>query len=167
MSKAHRRFLSKSESKEIVSAIEEKFKLKATLDRKSRWEVVQVGKDECVYVIDGEPIIMKISGKLIPSLKALSNGLIELPKIVVDLGAVKHIVNGADVMAPGIVKVQGEFARDDLVVVIDEKHGKPLCIGVAIVSSSEVASMSRGKVVKNLHHVGDKIWSKLKDLGLM
>ncbi|MEM2214236.1 MAG: RNA-binding protein [Candidatus Nezhaarchaeales archaeon] len=159
--------MSKSESKEIVSAIEEKFKLKATLDRKSRWEVVQVGKDECVYVIDGEPIIMKISGKLIPSLKALSNGLIELPKIVVDLGAVKHIVNGADVMAPGIVKVQGEFARDDLVVVIDEKHGKPLCIGVAIVSSSEVASMSRGKVVKNLHHVGDKIWSKLKDLGLM
>lgn len=166
MSRVHRRLLSKSESKEVMSIIEEKFKLKAPLDRRSKWEVAQLGKDEYVYVVDGKSIIVEISGKLVPSLKALSDGLIELPKITVDMGAVKHIINGADVMAPGIVKVQGDFARDDLVVVIDEKNEKPLCVGLALVSSSEVAIMSKGKVVKNLHHVGDKIWGKLKDLGL-
>ncbi|MEM0240582.1 MAG: RNA-binding protein [Candidatus Nezhaarchaeales archaeon] len=167
MSRAHRHFLSKRESKELVSMIEEKFKLKAPLDHRSKWEVAQLSKDEYVYIVDGKPIIINISGKLIPSLKALSDGLIELAKITVDMGAVKHIINGADVMAPGIVKVQGDFAKEDLIMVVDEKHEKPLCVGMALVSSSELATMSRGKVVKNLHHVGDKIWSKLRDLGLM
>lgn len=167
MSRVHRRFLSKSESKELMAIIEKRFKLKASLDRKSKWEVAQLGRDGVVYIIDGNPMIVEFSGELIPSLKALSDGLIELPRITVNVGAVKHIVNGADVMAPGIVKVEGDFERDEPVVVIDERYGRPLCVGIALVSSSEVAAMSKGRVVKNLHHAGDKIWSKLKDLGLV
>lgn len=166
MSRMRRRFLSKSEIREVTSIIDERFKLKISLDRKSKWEVVQLSKDEHVYIADGKPVIINVSGMLIPSLRLLSEGLIELPKVIVDLGAVKHIINGADVMAPGIVKVQGDFSIDDLVAVVDEKHEKPLCIGVALVSSSELAVTPKGKVVKNLHHVGDKIWSSLKEMSL-
>jgi len=159
--------LSKSEAKEVALTIEKALRLKRSLDVKSKWEVVKLGRNEVVYVLDGKPLVVEVSGKLIPSIKALMDGAIELPKVVVDVGAVKHIVNGADVMAPGIVRAEGDFARGDLVVVVDERRERPLCVGVALVDKSELASMSRGKVIENLHYVGDKIWNKLRGAGLI
>jgi len=165
--RAHRHVLSKSEAKEVALTIEKALRLKRSLDVKSKWEVVKLGRNEVVYVLDGKPLVVEVSGKLIPSIKALMDGAIELPKVVVDVGAVKHIVNGADVMAPGIVRAEGDFARGDLVVVVDERRERPLCVGVALVDKSELASMSRGKVIENLHYVGDKIWNKLRGAGLI
>jgi len=167
MSRAHRHVLSKSEAREVALAIERALRSKKSFDVKARWEVVKISKNEVVYLLDGRPLAVEVSGKLIPSIRALMDGVAELPRVVVDSGAVKHVVNGADVMAPGIVRVEGDFAKGDLVVVVDEKHGKPLCVGVALVDRSELASMSRGKVVENLHYVGDKLWKKLKEMGLM
>ena len=167
MSRAHRHVLSKSEAREVALAIERALRSKKSFDVKARWEVVKISKNEVVYLLDGRPLAVEVSGKLIPSIRALMDGVAELPRVVVDSGAVKHVVNGADVMAPGMVRVEGDFAKGDLVVVVDEKHGKPLCVGVALVDRSELASMSRGKVVENLHYVGDKLWKKLKEMGLM
>jgi len=167
MSRAHRHVLSKSEAREVALAIERALRSKRPLDVKAKWEVVKLSKNEVVYLLDGKPIAIEISsGRLIPSIKALMNGIAELPRVVVDSGAVKHVVNGADVMAPGIVRVEGDFAKGDLVVVVDEKYGKPLCVGTALVNASELASMFRGKVVENLHYVGDKLWNRLKEMGL-
>ena len=74
------------------------------------------------------------------------------------MGAVKHILNGADIMAPGIVRIIGDFKKGDLVLVVDEKYGKPLAVCEALYSSEEISKMSKGKVLKNLHYVGDKVW---------
>jgi PUA domain protein len=167
MSRAHRHVLSKSEAREVALAIERALRSKRSFDVKARWEVVKISKNEVVYLLDGRPLAVEVSGKLIPSIRALMDGIAELPRVVVDSGAVKHVVNGADVMAPGIVRVEGDFVKGDLVVVVDEKHGKPLSVGVALVDRSELASMSRGKVVENLHYIGDKLWNKLKEMGLM
>lgn len=167
MSRAHKHVLSKSEARDVALAIERALKLNKPLDVRARWEVVKLGKKEVVYLVEGKPLAIEISGMLIPSIKALMDGVAELPRVVVDAGAVKHVVNGADVMAPGIVRVEGDFTRGDLVVVVDERHGRPLCVGVALVNKSELASMTKGKVVENLHHVGDKLWNKMKETGLI
>jgi PUA domain protein len=159
--------LSKSEARDVALAIERALKLNKPLDVRARWEVVKLGKKEVVYLVEGKPLAIEISGMLIPSIKALMDGVAELPRVVVDAGAVKHVVNGADVMAPGIVRVEGDFTKGDLVVVVDERHGRPLCVGVALVNKSELASMTKGKVVENLHHVGDKLWNKMKETGLI
>jgi len=166
MSRAHRHVLSKSEAREVALAIERALRSKRSFDIKAKWEVVKISKNEVVYLLDGRPLAVEVSGKIIPSIRALMDGIAELPRVVVDSGAVKHVVNGADVMAPGVVRVEGDFAKGDLVVVVDEKHGKPLCVGVALVDRSELASMSKGKVVENLHYIGDKLWNKLKEMGL-
>jgi PUA domain protein len=157
--------LSKSEARDVALAIERALKLNKPLDVRAKWEVVKLDKKEVVYLLEGRPLAIEISGRLIPSIKALMDGSVDLPKVVVDAGAVKHVVNGADVMVPGIVRVEGDFARGDLVVVVDERHGKPLCVGAALVHKSELASMTKGKVIENLHHVGDKLWNKLKEMG--
>ena len=46
------------------------------------------------------------------------------PKIVVDMGAVPYVCKGADIMAPGIRSVNGEFETNNLLIVVDERHNK-------------------------------------------
>lgn len=80
-----------------------------------------------------------------------------LPKVVVDMGAIRFVCNGADVMAPGITDM-GAFGVGDIVVIRDVTHGKALAIGVAKKSSVDIEMSKKGKVIKNLHYVGDKLW---------
>ncbi|MDI9620198.1 MAG: RNA-binding protein [Candidatus Nezhaarchaeota archaeon] len=163
MSKPHRFPLSKSEAKKLVASIKDKLRFKCEIDHKSKWEYMNLNNEATAYFMNGEPLVLMINNFLVPSLMAMLKGLVELPRIVVDMGAVKHVVNGADVMIPGIVKVEEDFSRDEVVVVVDEKYGKPLCVGSALLSSSEIRAAGRGRAIKNLHHVGDKVWSRLKE----
>ena len=80
-----------------------------------------------------------------------------LPRVMVDMGAIRFVCNGADVMAPGIVEVD-EFEEGSLVVIRDMSHGKALSIGLSLKSSAEIESNKKGKVIQNIHYVGDKLW---------
>ncbi|MEM1598082.1 MAG: RNA-binding protein [Pyrobaculum sp.] len=129
-------------------------------------EVAQLGEETYVYVIDGEILFAKIVTKqgeyIIPTLYLIHKSergklLPQYPKAVVDAGAVKHIINGADVMRPGIRELSGEFNKGDVVLVADEK-GRIIAVAAALYSKSEIEQMQRGKVLANLHYLGDKIW---------
>lgn len=109
-----------------------------------------------VYLLGDFIILAKRGGTLFPTLR--SQAIDPLPSVVVDMGAVPHICDGADVMAPGVVEVRGEFESGELVVVRDERYGKAIAVGRALVNSWNLRSMGRGRVVKNLHHVGDRLW---------
>lgn len=80
-----------------------------------------------------------------------------LPRVVVDMGAIRFVCNGADIMAPGIEEVD-EFNAGSIVAVRDVTHGKALAIGKSRKSSTEIISNKKGKVIQNLHYVGDKLW---------
>jgi len=80
-----------------------------------------------------------------------------LPRVVVDMGAIRFVCNGADVMAPGITEMDA-FDEGAVVVIRDVNHGKALAIGLANKSSAEIEESKKGKVIKNLHYVGDKLW---------
>jgi PUA domain protein len=81
-----------------------------------------------------------------------------MPKVVVDMGAIRFVCNGADVMAPGITEMS-DFKEGDLVVIRDVTHGKALAIGVANKSSADIQVSKKGKVIRNIHYVGDKLWT--------
>jgi PUA domain protein len=63
-------------------------------------------------------------------------------------------------MAPGVRGVEGSFNRDDVVFILDEEAKKPIALGLALYSSSEMKTVSRGRVVKIIHHVGDRFYNK-------
>lgn len=91
-------------------------------------------------------------------------GLLDrFPKIIVDMGAVKFVCNGATVMRPGI-KSYSEFEKDQIVCVAEESRNKFLAVGRSLVSSKEMPSMVKGEVVKNLHHVSDRFWEAAKSI---
>ncbi len=130
------------------------------LSHKSRVELETV-KDTEVIFVDGEPLAFLRKGELVPVL-VNDAAVNSLPKIVVDMGAVPHVVGGADVMAPGIRSIQGSFLLGQLIVVVDEKHGKHLAIGKGLLDSVALAQTKKGKAVENLHYVGDPIWEVVK-----
>jgi len=110
--------------------------------------------------VDGQPLMMIVEGE--PFFTVL--GAIELKPVkrlvVVDAGAVRFVVNGADIMKPGIVSADPEIAAGDLVVIVEERYKKPLAIGRALMAGGEMKG--EGKAVKSLHHVGDLIWKGLE-----
>lgn len=80
--------------------------------------------------------------------------------MVVDAGAVPFIANGADVMGPGIVYADPDIMAGDLVVILEERHKKPLAVGRALRSGQEMKG--EGKAVKSIHHVGDRLWKSFR-----
>ena len=78
--------------------------------------------------------------------------------VTVDMGAVKFVYNGADVMAPGIVEADAGIAVGDFVWIRDERNRQPLAVGEALMSGAEMMAAHRGKSVRTLHHVGDDVW---------
>ena len=116
-----------------------------------------------IYLVDGEPILAKVNNRLIPTLR-FSQALSSLPSVIVNMGAVPSICNGADVMAPGVVATDGDFQEGVLVAVRDERHKKLLALGIALRNKAQITSNDRGKVVMNIHYVGDWLWKWMKDL---
>ena len=66
-------------------------------------------------------------------------------------------------MRPGIVKFDN-FAKNDIVVVKDEKFEKYLSVGLALEDSLVAEKLQKGYVVDNLHFVGDKFWNSYKEI---
>jgi PUA-domain protein len=109
-----------------------------------------------VFIIDGDIKLARRDDTLFPTL--LNESVDELPSVLVDMGAIPYVCNGADVMSPGITDIDGEFNEGDLVIVRDERHRKALAVGLALVKSGDMREMPKGKAVKSIHYVGDKLW---------
>lgn len=132
------------------------------LSHKARVETETVKSSEIAFV-DGRPIAFKRDGEVVPVLTNVT-AIEKMPRITVDMGAVPHVVGGADIMAPGIRRVDGVFGENALAVVVDEKHGKFLAVGRSILSSEKLSGTKKGKTIINLHYVGDPIWEIIKSL---
>jgi PUA-domain protein len=110
-----------------------------------------------VYFLDGRPLILRLKSRLLPSLK-FDEVVNMLPMVVVDMGAVAHLANGANLMRPGIKEVRGDFAKGGLILIVDERFGKHIALGLADLDSTVLRSTDKGKVIVNVHYVGDAFW---------
>lgn len=161
--KPRRYFLKDKEARKLLTDFSQRLKtnVEQLLESKSRIEVNETEAAE-IFILNGKPLLARLDGELFPTL-AFEEVLPFISRIVVDMGAVPYVCKGADVMAPGVVSVKGEFEENDLLLVMDERHGKPLAMGVALFNSQAMKNMKHGKIVKNIHHVGDKLWNYLKE----
>ncbi len=148
-----RYFLSKKVTKKINSMFPS-----ADISKSTKVEYV---KDEDLEVIFMENILsfFYTDKKLFPALKFIHGKENDFKKITVDMGAVKFVCSGADIMRPGITHIDENILKDDTVIIIDEKNKKALAVGTALEDSEEMNKMKQGKAVKSIHFVGDKIWN--------
>ena len=106
--------------------------------------------------------ILHVGGQYLPFLSDTTL-LEKFPRVIVDMGAVRFMCKGANVMRPGI-KSHSDFARDDIVCVVEESQHKFLAVGKAMVSGDDVDKMDRGEVLKNLHYISDTFWDIAKTI---
>lgn len=111
-----------------------------------------------IVLVDGQPQVMLVDNKPFPTLKAALTMDLKSKYVVVDMGAVRFMANGADVMSPGIVDADPDLVEGDVVVVIDETHRKPLAVGISLISGSKMVENNKGKAVTTIHFIGDPIW---------
>jgi PUA-domain protein len=160
--KRRRHFLKEKEAKRFLLEVSEKLgtAIGQLVGSKTRVEVNETETAE-VFIFDGRPLLARSNGVLFPTL-SFEELFAVIPKIVVDMGAVPYVCKGADVMAPGVVVIKGEFKENAFLLVVDERHGKPLAVGVALFSSETMKTVNRGKTVTILHYVGDNLWNYLR-----
>jgi PUA-domain protein len=152
------------EAKQLFDEVSKRihFNAEEALGKKTSVEVVE-SEVGLIYLVDGKPALFKVKDKVLPTLQ-FGEFVSKASKAIVDMGAVPFVCKGADVMAPGIVRFEGEFAVGDLLVVADVKFGKALALGEALMDSATARQTKKGPVVKTQHYVGDKIWDYLKTL---
>lgn len=110
-------------------------------------------------------ILVRNEGSLFPFLQD-SDTLSSIPKLIVDKGAIPFVCKGANIMRPGIKKINGDFSINSIVVISEEEHNQNLAVGKSLHSSEELLALNKGMVVQNLHFVGDNVWNSCKDLNL-
>ena len=151
--------ISKSETTHLLKIVSEKWKI--DIPKIKNLKVYEI--DNETQLITGDEIkILKIKDDYLPFLSENST-LKKFPYVQVDMGAVKFMCNGANLMRPGIKKFS-EFSKDDIVCIVEESQNKFLAVGKSEVDSSELENMERGEVLKNLHYISDKSWEISKTL---
>ncbi len=151
--------LKKREQRDEIAKIESEIgsSIKG-LDAKSQLEGGILDDGSRILLLNGDIIFFQHKGRMFPTLRALLNNLIDIPRVTVDMGAVKFVVNGADIMRPGVTQVDDRVKENSIVVVVDENYGKPLAVGISLMTAEELRAVCSGKVIKSVHHINDDLW---------
>lgn len=151
--------ISKSDTADVLKEITKQWKFE--LPKIKNLKIYQI--DDASSIIVGEGLtILKIADTYLPFLSDIAT-LQKFPCVTVDMGAIKFMCNGANVMRPGIRNFT-EFEKGDLVCIVEESRKKFLAVGRALVSSKELETMSKGVVIENLHYISDRYWEIKKSI---
>lgn len=154
-----RHTLRKSDLNRLKEALDAEIGEAANLYVTQTIEVAETNSDLRIYLVNKKPLLLEMKNFIFPTLYGALEFPMDARKIVVDMGAVSFIVNGADVMRPGVISVTPDVKRDHPVIIVDERHQKPLAIGTALYDANELIAQTSGKIVKTWHYVGDEIWN--------
>ncbi|MDK2794959.1 MAG: hypothetical protein PWQ22_87 [Archaeoglobaceae archaeon] len=149
-----RRRLRKKESKEIAREVFEN----SGVSVEGEMDLLDFGEIK-IILVDNEPLLLEYGGRHYLSVYGAIKLKPEKYRVTVDSGAFKFIVNGADIMKPGIVFADSRIKEGDFVYVTVEGKESAIAVGIALCNAEEMKG--KGKAVKNLHHVKDRIWDYL------
>ena len=112
-----------------------------------------------LILVGGKPLIFEVEGQLFPTVRGALELELKQRLVVVDKGAVRFVSKGADIMSPGIVNADPEIKEGELVIIVEETHGKALAIGRALMDGPRMTETDSGKAIKSITYVGDKLWN--------
>ncbi|MCS7130074.1 MAG: DUF1947 domain-containing protein [Archaeoglobaceae archaeon] len=153
----HRRRLRKKEAKEITKEISEK----AGVIVEGEMDLIEFG-DLKLILVNNEPLLIEYGGRHYLSVYGAIKLKPEKYRVTVDSGALEFIINGADIMKPGIVFADSRIKEGDFVYVTVEGKESTIAVGIALCNAEDMKG--KGKAVKNLHHVKDKIWKYIVEI---
>ena len=151
--------ISKSETAKIFEELNTQWKMELPKQKNVRTHQI----DENGIIITGKGITaIKIGEDILPFL-GNAQILEKFPYVIVDMGAIKFVCKGANIMRPGITKFS-DFEKDEIVCVIEESQHKFLAVGKAKIPSKQLDEIEHGEVIKNMHYISDIFWESEKEI---
>eukprot|EP00828_Plagiopyla_frontata_P021193 TRINITY_DN2750_c0_g1_i1.p3 TRINITY_DN2750_c0_g1~~TRINITY_DN2750_c0_g1_i1.p3 ORF type:complete len:129 (-),score=28.98 TRINITY_DN2750_c0_g1_i1:121-507(-) len=86
-----------------------------------------------------------------------------LPRFQVDTGAIKFVLSGANIMAPGLTSKGGKLPEQDypvktIVSIFVENKENAIAIGITTQKTEDIKQFSKGIAVETVHFLGDALW---------
>ncbi len=121
----------------------------------SKVEILEFANGKKILLLDTLPLLILEDELLLPTL--FNAKIKDLPFLKVDDGAIPHILNGADVMAPGVIEYTIGI-KEDMIVAVKDIKDNFLAIGKVLDNLLDKLKNRRGKVVLNLHYKYDRYY---------
>ena len=147
------------ETAKILEALNTQWKIDVPKQKNVRAHQI----DEKGVIITGNGVTaVKIGEDVLPFLGDVPI-LEKFPYVIVDMGAIKFVCKGANIMRPGITKFS-DFEKGEIVCVIEESQHKFLAVGKAEIPSKQLDETKKGEVIKNMHYISDIFWESEKEI---
>ena len=119
-----------------------------------------------LYALDDKPLFFQhMDDPIIPHLKVVHQFPHCFPKVGIDRGAIRFVLSGATLMAPGLTSAGGqlpdkdaEFKEGDVVAVEAEGKSEACLIGQLRMGTEEIREKKKGVVMDQGHYLGDGLW---------
>ncbi|KAL4888086.1 P-loop containing nucleoside triphosphate hydrolase protein [Aspergillus ambiguus] len=136
------------------------------IPKKAQLDAVKLPEKCTLYTIDTQPLFYQpLDGPPIPHLKLVHAYPDALPTVQIDRGAIRFVLSGAALMAPGLTSPGGrlpdkEHALESGAVVAVKAEGKEeaCLVGVLKVGTEEMKAKPKGIVMDEGHYLGDGLW---------
>jgi malignant T-cell-amplified sequence len=161
------------------------------LPKKASLEQMKLPDRVSLYVLDGQPLFFQqdgSSGAIVPHLRLVHRFPQAFPTIRIDRGAIRFVLSGATLMAPGLTSKGGrlpvptvrggepvaegvpnegvdedghwsrELEKGEPVVVMAEGKEEACAVGVLVAGTKEVKEKGKGPVIEEAHFLGDGLW---------
>jgi malignant T-cell-amplified sequence len=161
------------------------------LPKKASLSSMKLTDRNTLYVLESEPLFYQqdISSVILPHLKLVHRFPQAFPIIRIDRGAIRFVLSGATLMAPGLtskggrlpmdgklkegeemeqgIKEDGRWSRElekgEPVVIVAEGKEEACAVGTLVVGTDEVKAKGKGPVVEDAHFLGDGLWNMATD----
>jgi len=103
-------------------------------------------------------------GPYMPTLKLLHKYPEILPKLQVDRGAIKFVLQGANIMCRGLTSkgaMMDNVPEGRVVALMAEGKEHALAIGLTKMSSEDIRKINKGVGVDTMHYLRDDLWKSL------
>ncbi|ROT41761.1 PUA domain-containing protein [Sodiomyces alkalinus F11] len=153
------------------------------IPKKASLEQMKLPDRAALYILDGEPLFWEHDDfePLLPHLKLVHRFPEAFPSIRIDRGAIRFVLSGATLMAPGLTSPGGrlpaprdvpeggegadeegrwsrELKKGEPVVVMAEGKVEACAVGVLVEGTAEIKEKGKGPVMEECHYLGDGLW---------
>ncbi|KAF2842491.1 hypothetical protein M501DRAFT_1013831 [Patellaria atrata CBS 101060] len=146
------------------------------MPKKEQLDLVKLPDRVSLYTLPPQPLFYQhMDDPLLPHLTLIHRYPHCFPRIRIDRGAIRFVLSGASLMAPGLTSPGGrlpdpsagddyDYGKSDLepgsVVVVEAEGKENACmVGVLKMGTREMKEKKKGVAIDQGHYLGDGLWN--------
>ncbi|KAF6220865.1 hypothetical protein HO133_002545 [Letharia lupina] len=136
------------------------------IPKKSQLDLLKLPDRVSLYALDSTPLFWQhMDDPLIPHLRVVHQFPQCFNRIGIDRGAIRFVLSGATLMAPGLTSTggklpdkEGELKDGDVAVIEAEGKEEACLVGQLRMGTEEIRDKKKGVVMDTGHFLGDGLW---------